>query len=99
MLALLVTASLCAACTGGPATPEAAGSRVDGPVIVVTGTSTADSDASAASGPLSLTDGCLLLGDLAVLVWEEGTSWDSTPPGRETSGGRAVLVGHGPLGS
>ena len=68
----------CTACTGGSSVPAvAASSDIDGPVIVVTGTSEGDSNSSAAYGLLSLVDDCLLLGDSPV-VWEEGTSWDPT---------------------
>ena len=88
-----VAAWTCAACADGPAVPTAAaGSRVDGPVIVVTGTSEGGSNASAATGRLSLIDGCLLLGD-SVVVWEEGTSWDPDHQEVVLSGGDRLAMG------
>lgn len=65
--------------------------HVEGPLLTSAGDS-GDGMAAIVAGPVTFSDGCLLLGDTPV-VWPESTSWDADAQAVTLPGGEVAEVG------
>lgn len=91
-VALVPLLALLAACGDGAAGGPGSGSSVSGPVVAHTEKGDGSGSAAQIVGPLTLSDGCLLVGEFPV-VWPYGTTWDAEDQAVQLPDNQVVALG------
>lgn len=77
---------------GDDSTDSASGSNGTGPVVAHPAAGDGSGHAALIEGPLTMSGGCLLVGEFPV-VWPYGTTWDEDAQAVRLSDGRVVALG------
>lgn len=84
--------ALVVACGNDDSADVGSGSSVDGPVVAHPSEGDGSGSEALTEGPLTMSGGCLLVGEFPV-VWPYGTTWDAEAETVRLSDGRAVALG------